>query len=134
MRSRRYTIKNYYRRIKVFEYNYNQIKSLYSSVITSVWEESRTIIMANTSRIIGEYPISDIFCVFDSTGEMVIYTERIYRKNYNIMKWLRLLFKARQRRKSFISDTVHISVTKDKTFTDITYYKKWWHEWARELI
>lgn len=119
----------------MFDKDYNQIRDSYKDFITEIWEESFTIIMVDTRSDIGITPCSDIILVFAPTGELVLMTERVYRKNYTWYSWLKVkkLIQA-ERSKSKIDATLYTSINHGENFVDLTIYKKWWHEWARELV
>lgn len=119
----------------MFNKTYAQAKELYKDLITEVWEESFTIIMTDTDSTIGLASCSDIILVFAPTGELVLMTERIYNKKYNFVQWLKLRRTIKKERSKYIgSATVFTSINRGTNFMDWTLYKKWWHEWARELV
>lgn len=76
------------------------------------------------------YDIADLILVYTPRGELVIHTVRIYRNKYNILKWLTLLI---SKKRYTPTEELGVRVNATSTYFDITVYKRWYLEWAKEL-
>ena len=122
----------------MFLKSYEEIKEVYADRITEIWEPSFTIIMTDTDQTVGSFPCSDLIFIFSPQGEMVIMTERLFREKYSFIKWMKLLtglkLKKSKHSKTYSGMDIKESISYSKEFIDIVHYKKWWHEWARDLV
>lgn len=116
----------------MFEYSYTQVKEMFTKDIAYINEESYTIIMEDTNTI-GRYPISDIILVFSPQGELVIYAERVYKSNYSWLQMLRIKIKSLLN-VDLSSNEVNTTVTFKRKYLDVIMFKRWWYEWAKELL
>ena len=116
----------------MFQYSYNQIKEVYAKNISYVNDDSYTVIMSDTKGI-GSYRISDIILVFSPHGELVIFAERVYKENYSILERIKNLFTAILS-VDISKKEVNTTVTLKRKYTDVVKFKRWWYEWAKELL
>lgn len=116
----------------MFQYTYSEFKKLYAKYITEIWEESYTIMVTDYKEDY-ENEEYDLILVYSPLGELVILAKRMYKNKYPILRWLQVHV-SQIFNKNKLSEDLAMTVKCHKGYTDIVTYKRWWLEWAKELL
>lgn len=121
-------------RDNVFYDAFDEMMEHYSSCITDIWEESKTVCMANTDAETGLFDKSDIICVYGNDNKPSIITERIFRKNYTWNQWRHIKRVLREKCKWLGQELgYNIRITVSRDYIDYIHYKEEWWEWAKKM-
>lgn len=115
----------------MWEHDFESIINTFKDKISYVNRNTYTIIMEEPEGI-TKHPHADVILTFSPQGELVIYAERICKKDYKLFKWLKEIHYAQL--ESPPQGDLNYRVVKHKSFVDIIEYKRWWYEWAKELL
>lgn len=117
----------------VFYDYYDEVKKY--ACVTDIWEDARTIMLADTGKEIGLFDKSDIIIMYNKEGKPQIITERIYRKNYTSREW-RGLCRVLRNKLKYIREELgfYISVSYTRDYMDYVHYKQEWWLWAKEQV
>lgn len=115
----------------VFYDTYDEVKEY--SCVSDIWEDAKTIMLADTGKEIGLFDQSDIIIMYGKDNFPQIITERIYRKNYKPREW-RGISRVLRNKLKWIKEELgfYISVSYTKDYIDYVHYKQEWWLWARE--
>ena len=87
------------------------------------------LVISNLTTEVTVYNNSDIFVGFDIKGECVIVSERISRKDYTFLKWLKALYRGFKFYKKYrLSKDFSVTFTFGEGTAQITLMKKEWCE------
>ena len=118
----------------LFKENRQTIMEKYKDSISEVWDKTHTIIMVDTGPNIGMFIKSDIILMFSPNDELVIQTERAYRKNYSAKEWSKLgLLAVREGSIPENSEGIKSSFSYSDGFIDLVKYRKEWLDWVKEV-
>lgn len=99
-----------------------------------VWEESRTISLIDTDNTIGLFGKSDIIIAYDENGQPSVITERIYKRNYSLLNWLRIHFYLRTKISVIRQELgFNIAISFGAAYIDYIHYTEEWWKWANQL-
>ena len=116
----------------VFYDTFDEMFDIYTECKKEIWEETKTVTLYDAPYTVGLFPKSDIIIVYDNdTLKPTIVTERLYRKDYTFVRWLKLKSYLRHKTKLIKQElgyNVRISYAKD--YIDYVHYKEEWWQWA----
>lgn len=92
-----------------------------------------TCVFVDTTNDVGLLPKSDVICVFSNkTGDLIAFTERIEKKDYNALQ--RFLIEHRGKRICKRCPYDYEGFMNDRgEFIEFQFYKRWWYDIARNV-
>lgn len=119
-------------RSNVFYDSFKETVTFYKDTRMEIWEEAATISLFDTDVETGLFNKSDIIIVYDKeTFAPTIVTERIYKKNYTKLEWLKMKRYLRSKL-SIVKQELgfNIRVSFSREYIDYVHYKEEWWQWA----
>lgn len=122
-------------RSNVFYDSFKETVEFYKDTEMEVWESAATISLINTDSSVGLFDLSDIIVVYDNeTGSPSIVTERVYKKNYSFLEWLKLKRYMRNKTKIITQELgYNIRISYSRDYIDYVHYKEEWWQWALRM-
>lgn len=122
-------------RSNVFYDSFKETVEFYQDANLQIWEEEATIVIIDSDEKTGLFNRSDIIIKYDKeTGAPNVITERIYRKNYKFLQWVRLKRFLRNKIKVIKQElgfNIRVSFNYGlEEYIDYIHYKEEWWKWA----
>lgn len=81
----------------------------------------------------GYFPRADYIMKFSGSGELVMFVERAWRKNYNLFSWTALFIKTLLFHPE-CPEIMKDCFSRKIEYIDFISYKKWWFNWLTKLL